>query len=450
MVPKISVIMPSFNVAGYIRTCMESVLGQNLSDIEVIAVDAGSTDGTWEILEEVEKKDSRLRVIKSERKSYGYQVNQGISLAVGEFVAVAETDDKIAPDAYEILYRVAQETGADYVKGVAEVFMETPVGEDIRYEMRIYPKDQYEANEGRITVIPKERPELVLLDYYLWNGIYKREFAKRIRLNESAGAAYQDIGFMIQVHSNARLAVYLDKVVYYYRKDNVNSSCYNRKAFRYLAEEYHYVNQFLEKRGTKWQSACLCKMFRQMNARFQIMGQSGEFWQEAWGDILFLAKQIKIAVDQGLIARHMLDEGEWDDMECLLEDPKQLFGRYEKTFRERKEPLQKILNIVDIQEAVIFGCGKWGRFCHILLENRRRGAVLAYCDNNETIWETRVQGIPVLDPEKAVQKYPKAHYILASKYNARELKCQLKQMGIGDRSISEYTAGLDMQMMNIK
>ena len=65
--PKVSVIMPSLNVAPYIRQCMDSVLNQTLKDMEVICVDAGSTDGTREILAEYEQKDKRVRLIDCER-----------------------------------------------------------------------------------------------------------------------------------------------------------------------------------------------------------------------------------------------------------------------------------------------------------------------------------------------------------------------------------------------
>ena len=82
--PKVSIIMPSLNVGSYIRECIESVLAQTLSDIEVLCVDAGSTDGTLEILEKYAKKDSRVRVIHSDRKSYGYQMNLGIQEANSE------------------------------------------------------------------------------------------------------------------------------------------------------------------------------------------------------------------------------------------------------------------------------------------------------------------------------------------------------------------------------
>lgn len=81
---KVTVIMPSLNVADYIKECLESVIHQTLRELEIICVDAGSTDGTREILEEYAQRDPRILVVDSPRKSYGYQVNQGLRLSQGE------------------------------------------------------------------------------------------------------------------------------------------------------------------------------------------------------------------------------------------------------------------------------------------------------------------------------------------------------------------------------
>lgn len=81
--PKISVIMPSLNVAPYIRECMDSVICQTLNDLEILCIDAGSTDGTREVLEEYAGKDARIRLIESDKKSYGYQMNLGLEAAAG-------------------------------------------------------------------------------------------------------------------------------------------------------------------------------------------------------------------------------------------------------------------------------------------------------------------------------------------------------------------------------
>ena len=101
--PKISIIMPSLNVKKYITQCIESVLVQTLEDYEVICIDAGSTDGTKEMIEQYASKDNRIKLIKSEVKSYGYQVNMGIELAKGDYIAILETDDYIDGDMYRRL-----------------------------------------------------------------------------------------------------------------------------------------------------------------------------------------------------------------------------------------------------------------------------------------------------------------------------------------------------------
>lgn len=116
--------MPSFNVAEYIEECMESVIRQTFVDIEIINVDAGSTDGTLEILRKYAEKDTRIRMICSDKKSYGHQVNIGVELAKGKYIGIVDTDDKIANNMYEILYKEMEED-VDYVKGTAEVFFIT-------------------------------------------------------------------------------------------------------------------------------------------------------------------------------------------------------------------------------------------------------------------------------------------------------------------------------------
>ena len=85
---KISVILPSLNVGTYIEECLHSVIKQTLTDIEIICVDAGSTDGTLEILEKYAAEDERITVIRATKKSYGYQMNLGIDAARGEYIGI--------------------------------------------------------------------------------------------------------------------------------------------------------------------------------------------------------------------------------------------------------------------------------------------------------------------------------------------------------------------------
>ena len=115
--PKISVIMPSLNVVQYISQCLESVVNQTLADIEIICVDAGSDDGTLEILNDYSMNDSRIVLLNSDKKSYGYQVNLGLSKAKGEYVAIVETDDFIENNMFESLYDLSENGAVDIIKG---------------------------------------------------------------------------------------------------------------------------------------------------------------------------------------------------------------------------------------------------------------------------------------------------------------------------------------------
>ena len=90
--PLISVLMPSLNVGPYIRACIESVVNQTLENIEILCIDAGSTDGTLEVLREYEQADPRVQVIVSDVKSYGYQMNLGLRAARGQYIGIVETE----------------------------------------------------------------------------------------------------------------------------------------------------------------------------------------------------------------------------------------------------------------------------------------------------------------------------------------------------------------------
>jgi glycosyltransferase involved in cell wall biosynthesis len=109
--------MPSLNTARYIREALDSVVNQTLKDIEIICIDAGSTDGTREIIGEYAERDSRIRVIDSPVKSYGYQMNVGLDAAKGSYIGIVEPDDYVLPEMYEELYGQAISENLDVIKG---------------------------------------------------------------------------------------------------------------------------------------------------------------------------------------------------------------------------------------------------------------------------------------------------------------------------------------------
>ena len=115
----LSIIVPVYNMAGggKLTYCMESLLAQTLPEFEIIAVDDCSTDDSWRILQEYERKHpDKVRSIRHEiNKKQGGARNTGLEYATGEWVGFIDSDDWIAPQMYEKLLAKAEETGADVV-----------------------------------------------------------------------------------------------------------------------------------------------------------------------------------------------------------------------------------------------------------------------------------------------------------------------------------------------
>lgn len=447
--PKVSVIMPSLNVADYIEQCIESVIDQTLRDIEIIVVDAGSTDGTLEIVEKYELQDNRVHLIYSDKRSYGYQLNLGISKAHGDYIGIVETDDYIELNMYETLYNLASQSNADYVKGSAERFFGSNRGIAYTTKIEVFNAKEFSLDNGNISVNPSITPELILKDYYLWTGVYKNEFIKSIRLNETPGAAYQDIGFLLQIFCKAQKAVYTNEVFYHYRQDNPNASVYNHKAFHYIVQEYQYADGLLQNQDEMWRTLRYCKMFRQTNQRIRLMAISGSVWDSAISDLQIISDKLKQAMNTKRITAGNLMPKEWLELELLIQNPIDLYDYYITAETEKREELFFLLNSVPLaNQIVVFGSGHIGRFVSAIFELNGIDRIEAYCDNNSELWGNELQEKPIISPEQAVRDYPNAVYIVANKAHRHEMKKQLVSMGIPDDHIYAYTLEADTLFFN--
>ncbi len=241
----ISLILPSYNVGPYIKECIESALNQTISEMEIICVDANSTDGTLEILKEYEKRASlgewagkSVQLMISDQKSYGHQVNLALLKASKKYVAILETDDFVMPNMYEKLVELSEEMDLDYIRGEYDFFTTKEDGErEFRHVHHYAPVNQ---------VLLDTRSEYIMTyDQNLWKGIYRREFLleNKIRLNESAGAAFQDIGFNMQVFSYAKRAFYVEESFYRYRRDRNESSIHSLECFRFYVQELKFLHE---------------------------------------------------------------------------------------------------------------------------------------------------------------------------------------------------------------
>lgn len=107
MVPKVSVIVPIYNVELYLRKCVDSIINQSLKEIEIILVNDGSTDNSGKMADEYINKDERIKVIHKENGGQGSARNMGIEAAIGEYIGFVDSDDWIDEDMYKVLYEKA-------------------------------------------------------------------------------------------------------------------------------------------------------------------------------------------------------------------------------------------------------------------------------------------------------------------------------------------------------
>ena len=106
--PKVSIIVPTYNVAEYLDQCMTSLINQTLKDIEIIAINDGSTDNSLEILKRYAEKDSRIKIIDKENGGYGIGMNIGLDNCTGDYVGILEPDDYVKTSMYGDLYELAE------------------------------------------------------------------------------------------------------------------------------------------------------------------------------------------------------------------------------------------------------------------------------------------------------------------------------------------------------
>jgi len=237
---RVSVIMPSLNVVAYIAECIESALNQTLKEIEIICVDAGSTDGTLEVLKQYAEKDKRVRLIHSAIKSYGHQMNLGFSEAKGKYMAILETDDYILPDMYETLYGLAEKNTLDFIKSDYEIFVGEGKDRIFSYMNSCRSKKQY-----RKIINPAKSIDIFNARMNTWTGIYNIDFLRQNNIfhNETPGASYQDNGFWFQTFMYAERIMFVDRAFYKLRRDNPNSSVHNRGKVFCIFDEYAFIEK---------------------------------------------------------------------------------------------------------------------------------------------------------------------------------------------------------------
>ena len=154
MNPKVSIIVPVYNVGPYLTKCMESLCNQTLKDIEIIAVNDCSTDNSFTILNEFGEKDARIKIINHERNELTAKTrNDGLEIAHGEYIGFVDGDDYVDLDFYEKLYNLAKSTNSDIAKGITKTINEKGTTKIVNDNEKINKNGKYEFFGNLLTAI---------------------------------------------------------------------------------------------------------------------------------------------------------------------------------------------------------------------------------------------------------------------------------------------------------
>src|SRR3954452_2047793 len=115
--PRISVVVPIYNVEPYLADCLQSLVDQTYRDWEAVVVDDGSQDRSRAIAEEFAARDERFRIVEQPNGGLGSARNMGVEHAGGEFLAFVDSDDVLPENAYQLLIEALDETGSDFATG---------------------------------------------------------------------------------------------------------------------------------------------------------------------------------------------------------------------------------------------------------------------------------------------------------------------------------------------
>ena len=201
--PKVSIIIPVYNVEDYIELTLQSLLEQTLKEIEIILIDDGSTDNSLQIIQSYAEKYENIKVILQENSGPSRARNRGIEEAVGEYIAFVDSDDLLPENSLEVRYNAAVEQNADIVIGGTYKFN----------SKRKWPMTKH--------FLGNEEKNVVTNSDILWtvgpcNKIYKRDIIKTLKFPQNIKYA-EDQVFVIQAYLKAKKIYSINETVYYYR-----------------------------------------------------------------------------------------------------------------------------------------------------------------------------------------------------------------------------------------
>jgi glycosyltransferase involved in cell wall biosynthesis len=202
-VPRLSVVVPAYDVEEWLADSLASVLDQSHRDLEVVVVDDGSTDATGDIADGIAAADPRVRVVHQANAGLGAARNVGARHATGDLLAFVDSDDLLHPRAYERLVGSLERTGSDVAIGAVE---------RLRGEERFMTPLMRQNHRAALASVRIDDAPLLLADVFAWNKVFRRSFWDEHGLAFPERVSYEDQPTITQALVHARIDSLTDPV----------------------------------------------------------------------------------------------------------------------------------------------------------------------------------------------------------------------------------------------
>lgn len=259
MKPKVSIVVPIYNVESYIKRCFDSLVTQTLSNIEIIAINDGSTDQSLAIVQEFAAKDQRIKVIDKKNGGVSSARNEGVAIANGDYIGFVDPDDWIDKHMYQNMYEIAIEDKSDIV--MCSYIRE--FGTHLKEKRFDLPnKITYKDEEVRKKImrrlvgpIGKEVANPELLDAWgtVWSKLYRSEMLKENNLtftDLSVIGTNEDSLFNIQAFYYTKIFSFINKPYYHYWRANTTSvtTSYKPELIDKWSTLYQIIEEFIKEK----------------------------------------------------------------------------------------------------------------------------------------------------------------------------------------------------------
>ena len=253
--PKVSIIVPVYNVEKYLHRCMDSLINQTLKDIEIIAVNDGSTDSSLSILREYEKKDTRVIVINKKNGGLSSARNEGMKYTSGDYITFVDSDDWLDINSLEEMYKTSVNYNCDLVMcSYSREYTDKSKPKKFNLEkVTVYNEQECKDLHRRIVGPignelgnPEHNDSLVTA----WGKLYKSSIIKdnNIEFIDTSIIGTEDCLFNVYAFGNVKKAVFLNESFYKYWKENANSltAVHKKNLNKRWMTMYAYIREYID------------------------------------------------------------------------------------------------------------------------------------------------------------------------------------------------------------